>query len=238
MRRSLGVLTVAAALCAATALDCLGRNDLRGRRPGLGPRRRHEPVRRVRGRARRLEPRAHPAALLPRHAARDPAQPHGPGARRGGPGPPGRRLVQAVPARRAQQGTDPEEGRPDADPAGVVRRLGGEVRFDPGASPLRVLGQAYRGSLSVYVERGKLFAVNELSLDHYLRGVVPREMPFYWPQEALRAQAVVARPTRSRRCTRATASTSTRTSATRCTTASRPSGLRRTRPSHPQQDGS
>jgi stage II sporulation protein D len=45
----------------------------------------------------------------------------------------------------------------------------------------------------VYLERGKLYAVNHVSLDHYLRGVVPREMPFYWPQEALRAQAIVAR---------------------------------------------
>ncbi len=75
----------------------------------------------------------------------------------------------------------------------AVRRLGGEVRFRPGAAPLRVAGQAYRGSVEVYVERGKLHAVNLVSLDHYLRGVVPREMPFYWPQQALRAQAVVAR---------------------------------------------
>lgn len=35
--------------------------------------------------------------------------------------------------------------------------------------------------------------MNELSLDHYLRGVVPREMPHDWPQQALQAQAVVAR---------------------------------------------
>ena len=74
-----------------------------------------------------------------------------------------------------------------------VRGLGGSVRFGPGASPLRVAGKAYRGSVEVYLERGKLFAVNEVSLDHYLRGVVPREVPFFWPQEALRAQAVVAR---------------------------------------------
>jgi stage II sporulation protein D len=74
-----------------------------------------------------------------------------------------------------------------------VRSLGGLVSYAPGASPLRVAGKAYRGSIEVYLERGKLFAVNEVSLDHYLRGVVPREMPFFWPQEALRAQAIVAR---------------------------------------------
>ena len=35
--------------------------------------------------------------------------------------------------------------------------------------------------------------VNELSLDDYTRGVVPREMPSTWPSEALKAQAVAAR---------------------------------------------
>ncbi len=35
--------------------------------------------------------------------------------------------------------------------------------------------------------------VNVLSLDDYTRGVVPREMPYTWPAEALKAQAVAAR---------------------------------------------
>ena len=75
----------------------------------------------------------------------------------------------------------------------AVRKLGGAVRFEPGASPLRLDGTAYRGAITVYVTGGRLQAVNELSLDHYLRGVVPREMPHDWPQQALQAQAVVAR---------------------------------------------
>jgi stage II sporulation protein D len=75
----------------------------------------------------------------------------------------------------------------------AVRKLGGAVRYEPGASPLRVDGVAYRGEIGVYAVAGKLQAVNELSLDHYLRGVVPREMPHDWPLEALKAQAVVAR---------------------------------------------
>ena len=74
-----------------------------------------------------------------------------------------------------------------------VRKLGGAVRFEPGASPLRLEGSAYRGAVAVFVAGGRLQAVNELSLDHYLRGVVPREMPHDWPQQALQAQAVVAR---------------------------------------------
>jgi stage II sporulation protein D len=75
----------------------------------------------------------------------------------------------------------------------AVRKLGGAVRFEPGASPLRVEGRAYRGAITVYSSGGSLSAVNELSLDHYLRGVVPREMPHDWPRAALEAQAVVAR---------------------------------------------
>lgn len=36
-------------------------------------------------------------------------------------------------------------------------------------------------------------SVEELELEEYLRGVVPSEMPAYWPAEALKAQAVAAR---------------------------------------------
>lgn len=51
----------------------------------------------------------------------------------------------------------------------------------------------YRGSLEILLENGKLTAVNELNIEDYLRGVVPSEMPSYWPAEALKAQAVAAR---------------------------------------------
>ena len=75
----------------------------------------------------------------------------------------------------------------------AVRKLGGAVRFEAGASPLRVQGKAYRGAVTLYSGGGSLSAVNEVSLDHYLRGVVPREMPHDWPLAALESQAVVAR---------------------------------------------
>ena len=47
----------------------------------------------------------------------------------------------------------------------------------------------YRGALRS-VEK---HTVNVLSLDSYVRGVVPREVPAEWPAEAVRAQAVAAR---------------------------------------------
>ncbi len=40
---------------------------------------------------------------------------------------------------------------------------------------------------------GTVSAINETSLESYLRGVVPVEMPSTWPVEALKAQAIAAR---------------------------------------------
>lgn len=52
----------------------------------------------------------------------------------------------------------------------------------------------YRGSIRVYHDaEGLIDTVNVLSLEDYLLGVVPAEMPFDWPTEALKAQALAAR---------------------------------------------
>lgn len=59
-----------------------------------------------------------------------------------------------------------------------------------------VLGKRYRGSILVYLnDRGSLNLVNEVTLEDYLRGVVPSEMGpvLYDRLEALKAQAVAAR---------------------------------------------
>lgn len=51
----------------------------------------------------------------------------------------------------------------------------------------------YRGNVEFRSLSSSLLAVNELPLDEYLCGVVPREMSNSWPLEALKAQAVAAR---------------------------------------------
>src|SRR6478672_2753181 len=52
----------------------------------------------------------------------------------------------------------------------------------------------YRGTLEVRAGTfGGLMAVNALSIDDYIRGVIVGEMPTSWPLPALEAQAVVAR---------------------------------------------
>ena len=76
--------------------------------------------------------------------------------------------------------------------AGEAHVLVPPVRFDPGASPLE-LRRPYRGALVVSSTGEKLAAVNHVTLEQYLYGVIPREMPSTWLPEALKAQAVAAR---------------------------------------------
>jgi stage II sporulation protein D len=73
------------------------------------------------------------------------------------------------------------------------RRLRPPLRFEPGATPLALDGSGYRGDLVVTGRRGSLQVVDDVSVERYLRGVVPAEMPFYWRVGALEAQAVAAR---------------------------------------------
>jgi stage II sporulation protein D len=77
--------------------------------------------------------------------------------------------------------------------AARVGKLRPPLRYVPGAAPLQLDGNAYRGALLVHRQAGTLTIVNRLPLDRYLRGVVPWEMPDDWHPEALRAQSVVAR---------------------------------------------
>ena len=55
------------------------------------------------------------------------------------------------------------------------------------------LSYRYRGEMLFTVQEGVLLAVNRLSIEDYLRGVVAAEMPSTWPEEALKAQAVASR---------------------------------------------
>jgi stage II sporulation protein D len=67
------------------------------------------------------------------------------------------------------------------------------LQFEAGAQPLRVAGVAYRGDVIVKRKPGGLMAVNVLSLDMYLRGVVPWEVPDGWQTATYEAQVVAAR---------------------------------------------
>jgi stage II sporulation protein D len=57
----------------------------------------------------------------------------------------------------------------------------------------RLGGNAYRGGMRFDARGGGVRAVNVLSLDDYVRGVIAGEMPSSWKSEALKVQAVAAR---------------------------------------------
>lgn len=89
--------------------------------------------------------------------------------------------------------------------AALVVHQGGKTYKAPGRwleltapedTGIRWDGVTYRGSLLVFLnDRGRLNVINELPLEQYLRGVVPREMgpELFGQLEALKAQTVAAR---------------------------------------------
>jgi len=93
----------------------------------------------------------------------------------------------------------------DLGEAELRMTLGGKTYHSPGrwltvrsgsGNGIRFKNARYRGDLLVYLnDRGLLNVINELPVEEYLRGVVPREMgPGEYGQiEALKAQTVAAR---------------------------------------------
>ncbi len=74
-----------------------------------------------------------------------------------------------------------------------VRSLAGAAElYGPATLRLKISGTTrdYRGSLRLTPEG---YTADIVSMDDYVKGVVPREMPASWMAEALRAQAVAAR---------------------------------------------
>ena len=64
----------------------------------------------------------------------------------------------------------------------------------PGKKALLTLdGRAYRGKLELVPQGEFLRVVNVVALESYLQGVVAGEVPYSWPAEVLKAQAVAAR---------------------------------------------
>ena len=85
--------------------------------------------------------------------------------------------------------------------AGAFNRVfTGAPTFTPSKGALRLITKtdlgddgAYRGTIRVTHASGGLMMVNRVRLESYLRGVVPHEVSWTWPREALRAQACAAR---------------------------------------------
>jgi stage II sporulation protein D len=74
-----------------------------------------------------------------------------------------------------------------------VRSCGQEARAK-GERIISIAGFGrYRGDLIASVDGGSLMVINSVGAEGYVKGVVANEMPSSWHQQALRAQAVVAR---------------------------------------------
>lgn len=80
------------------------------------------------------------------------------------------------------------------------RTARGDMEFSAGGAPITLRTPSgavpYRGTLrsaSANASGTARDTVNVVPLEHYLRGVVPKEVPASWPAHAVRAQAVAAR---------------------------------------------
>ena len=85
----------------------------------------------------------------------------------------------------------------DANGAELLKAPG-PIRFAPGnvKTTTSFRGARYRGGLRILPEGSKLTVVNHVDLEQYLLGVVPKEMPSRWGDDApaaLEAQAIAAR---------------------------------------------
>jgi SpoIID/LytB domain protein len=84
-------------------------------------------------------------------------------------------------------------------PVGGATNLASPVRFANSANLISVVypslaSRAYRGSVASYViSPGRVINVDTLSMEDYLRGVVPQEASPSWLPAALQAQAIAAR---------------------------------------------
>jgi len=89
-----------------------------------------------------------------------------------------------------------EEPQVQVSYGGAQRIVDGPVVLTPQSGLVAIAGAAYRGVAEVWTNsQGTLAGINQLPLEEYLYGVVPRELPpTVWNQlEAQKAQAVAAR---------------------------------------------
>lgn len=70
---------------------------------------------------------------------------------------------------------------------------GKELEIIPKNRMFKLGKRWYPGKLKILVKDGEAIPVNILDIENYLEGVVGAEMPYYFPLEALKTQAVVSR---------------------------------------------
>lgn len=109
----------------------------------------------------------------------------------------GKLLGNGLTLRGAKGGTANVKHGATVTAAGASVKVGGKTL----ALPVKVTAQSglgwgqikYRGTLTLVRAGSKFTVVNEVDLENYLRGILKLEMNPEWHQEALRAQAILAR---------------------------------------------
>lgn len=77
------------------------------------------------------------------------------------------------------------DGRTQMGEAVIIRARNGAIALG---------GRSYRGQMVVlHAASGRLNVVNYVDIESYIQGVLAGEVPFSWPEESLKAQAVAAR---------------------------------------------
>lgn len=100
---------------------------------------------------------------------------------------PGRYRTRYLPRRDAYRVYDMSRSR-------SVGLYSGPLVYRPDSGgPLAFRGTDYRGALLMRATSKRLYLINVLRMELYLRGAVPQEMPASWEMEALKSQAVAAR---------------------------------------------
>jgi stage II sporulation protein D len=106
----------------------------------------------------------------------------------------------------AVKGTSVQEGRRLRRT--TIKNENGRIRFDDKIFPTNRLRfssskeisihvadttKEYRGDIDILIVNKKFVVLNVLPLESYVRGVLYHEVPYRWPMEVLKAQAVTAR---------------------------------------------
>lgn len=67
------------------------------------------------------------------------------------------------------------------------------IRLSPGGGFISVNGRPYRGVVEVASSDGQALVINEIEIEAYVAGIISNEISSRWPEEVLKAQAVIAR---------------------------------------------
>lgn len=58
---------------------------------------------------------------------------------------------------------------------------------------IRINGRRYHDNILIRIKNGRLNVINELGIEDYIKGILPKEVSPKWPIESLKAQAIVSR---------------------------------------------